>query len=74
MEYTAEQLALIRRMGEISARMNQLMIEHHAAHTDAAQNLVDAITALTTAIQQSSEVLALFTQHGDLFREFLDTL
>jgi len=74
MEYTEEQHALIQRMGEVSARMDQLMAEHRAAHAVAGQNLIDAVTALTTAIRQSNEIGFLFTQHGDLFREFLDTL
>jgi hypothetical protein len=74
MEYTAEQRDLIRRIGEVSARMDQLMAEHRMAHAAAGQNLIDAVTALTTAIRQSNEIGVLFTQHGDLFREFLDTL
>jgi hypothetical protein len=50
------------------------MAEHRMAHAAAGQNLIDAVTALTTAIRQSNEIGVLFTQHGDLFREFLDTL
>lgn len=74
MNYTDEQQALIRRIGEVSARMDQVMAEHRAAHAAAGQNLINAVTALTDAIRQSNEIGVLFAQHGDLFREFLDTL
>lgn len=74
MNYTTEQLALIRRMGEVSSRIDQTMTRHRAANAAAGQNLIDAVTALTQAIQQSNELDVLSKQHGDLFREFLDTL
>jgi len=74
MEYSPQQHELIRRIGEVSARMRAVSAQHRAANQAAGRNLVDAVTQLMTAIQQSNEMGELFTQHGDLFREFLDTL
>jgi len=74
MDYTAEQQVLIRRINEVSARIDHLMMEHRMVHNAAGKDLIDAVTALQIAIQQSNEIGVLFTQHGDLFREFLDTL
>lgn len=69
MDYTPEQQELIRRMIEISARIDQL----GAAY--AAQPVApDPVAALTTAIRHANESGALCRQHGQLFREFLDTL
>jgi hypothetical protein len=72
--YSAEQIAIIRRMGDISARIRDAAAAHSAAQAEEATHLVDAITALHRAMNRSEEMLRLTTEHGDAFREFLDTL
>jgi len=82
MQYTDEQRAIIRRMGEISARHHAAMDADRAAQAATTQDLVqDVSTALIAAInrsneaiQRSNEIGALQQEYGDAFREFLDTL
>jgi len=74
MNYTPEQRAIIQRIGEISARFDATVASHREAQVAAGRNLIDAVAALTTAIERSNELMPLFLQHGDAFREFLDTL
>ena len=74
MEYNEEQRAIIIRMGEISAQIEATVARHREAQIAAGRNMIDAVTALTAAIDRSNELWPLFQQHGDAFREFLDTL
>jgi len=74
MNYNEEQRAIIRRMGDISARIRETAAAHAVAQAEEAQHLIDAITALTNAMNRSAEMHRLATEHGDAFREFLDTL
>ena len=70
MEYNDEQRALIRRMGEISARLDAAMAADRAAH----ETMSDLFTELFAAIQRSNEIGALQMEHNDAFREFLNSL
>jgi len=74
MEYNDEQRAIIRRMGEISARLDAAMEADRAAHERVSLDIVNLSAALIAAIQRSNEIGTLQRQHGDAFREFLDTL
>jgi hypothetical protein len=74
MTYTPEQRALIQRIGEISQRFNETLRRQQEAQLAEGQHLIDAVTALTAAMNRSRELMPLFQQHGDAFREFLDTL
>jgi len=72
--YTPEQRAIIARMGDISARYHETVRRHQVAQLETGQKMLDAVSALTAAIDRSNELTTLFLQHGDAFREFLDTL
>jgi len=72
--YTPEQLAIIARMGKISARIDAVNAAHRAAHGAIGQNLLNLGRDLIAAIEHANEVGTLHQQHGDTFREFLDTL
>jgi hypothetical protein len=88
MEHTPEQRAIIQRIGEVNRRIDEAVAEQQAAraaetrgHTDTAQGLIEAARGLAAAIEEggeiqrrSAEIHQLCRQHGDLFREFLDTL
>jgi hypothetical protein len=74
MNYSTEQLAIIRRMGDISARIRDTAAAHRAAQAEEARHLIDAITALRRAMDRNEEMGQLTAEHGDAFREFLDTL
>jgi len=74
MEYNDEQRALIQRMGEISARLDELMAADRAAHERVSLSIRDLGAELLAAIHRSNEIGTLQRQHGDAFREFLDTL
>jgi hypothetical protein len=74
MDYTPEQRAIIARIGDISARYHAIVEEHRRAQIAAGGAMLDAISALTAAIDRSNELAPLFLAHGDAFREFLDTL
>lgn len=74
MDYTPEQRAIIVRMGEISAQIEATVARHRETQIAAGGSMVDAVAALTAAIDRSNELMPLFLQHGDAFREFLDTL
>jgi hypothetical protein len=73
-EYTQHQLTIIRRMGAISARIRDAAAAHRAAQAEEAQHLIDAVSALRRAMDRAEEMGRLTTEHGDAFREFLDTL
>jgi hypothetical protein len=74
MNYTAEQREIIQRIDDISVRFNEILRRQQEAQLAEDERLIDAITALRTAIDRSRELMPLFQQHGDAFREFLNTL
>jgi len=74
MTYTEEQRAIIARMGEISRRFDEAAINHHATQSQLGHDLVDLAARMLDAINQTGELVTLNKQHGDAFREFLDTL
>ena len=74
MTYTEQQLAIIRHMGEISSQIRAAAAARRSAQMAEAQHMVDAITALNNAMDYSAEMGRLCEEHGDAFREFLDTL
>ena len=74
MAYTDQQLAIIHHMGDISARVRAAAVAHRTAQEEEARHLVDAITALRRAMDRNTEMYRLAIEHGDAFREFLDTL
>jgi len=73
-QYTPEQHRIIRRMGELSAQLNTAMEADRVAHITMTRDLVNLGTELSSAIRRSNEIHRLATEHGDAFREFLDTL
>jgi hypothetical protein len=74
MDYTPQQRAIITRIGEISAELDATLVRHRAAQAEAGRSILDAATALTDAINRAAEIGELTQRHGDLWREFLDTL
>ena len=74
MDYSAEQRAIIARLGEISAEFNTAVARQQNAQEIAGQNMIDAVTALTMAMNQSRELVLLHQRYGDLWHEFLNTL
>jgi hypothetical protein len=74
MNYTLKQRKIIQRMGEISARFNAIYAAHQQEQIITGRTMIDAVAALTAVMRQSNELMPLFLQHGDAFREFLDTL
>ena len=74
MDYTPEQRAIITRIGEVSTRYHTMLERHRTAQVQAGQTLVEAAVAVAVAIERSNELAPLFREHGDLFREFLDSL
>jgi hypothetical protein len=84
MNYTPEQHTIIARMGEISRQFDVVLARHREAQAtanaaqvevsrDVVAALAQAIERLSLATEQSNELWSLFKQHGDVFREFLDT-
>jgi len=74
MKYNNEQRAIIRRMGEITVRIDIAMEADRVAHIAMRHELVNLGTELSAAMRRSNEIHRLLTEHGDAFREFLDTL
>lgn len=74
MNYSDEQRALIRRMGEIKAQAEFVLEADRVAHETVSINLVNLGIELSAAMRRSNEIHRLLAYHGDLFREFLDTL
>ena len=81
MDYNAEQRALIRRIGEVSAQIERMAEAHRIAAENAGRNMISAgnnmvaaITELQAAMDRAREAGELQRRYGDLFREFLDTL
>lgn len=74
MTFDNEQRAIIRRIGEISARFDEAAEQASAAQVVAGQNILNVGTALVTAMNSLREVMTLHRQHGDAMRELLDTL
>jgi hypothetical protein len=74
MTYTDEQRAIIRRIGEISARIDAVEAEHAAMQAAMGQSILNMGANLIAAIEHANRLGALRRQYGDAFREFLDTL
>jgi hypothetical protein len=74
MEHTPEQQDIIKRIGDVNKRIDEVTAENQANQVAVANSLIDAARALTSTIQQSAEIHRLCIEHGNLFREYLDTL
>jgi hypothetical protein len=76
MAYTPQQLEIIRRMADLSKQINETAAAHRRAQSVEPRKLrfSDAIASLEIAMNYSTEMHRLCTEHGDAFREFLDTL
>jgi len=88
MTYTPQQRDIIRRIGEVSRAIDQLRAEHRTAQAAQVAGIAETTNGLTAAIaglnrslqhlnlsiRQSDEMSVLIRRHGDLWREFLDTL
>lgn len=74
MDYNDEQRAIITRIGEASAQIRATVAAHRQAQAAAGRGMIDAVTALTQAIERSNELGPLLERHNDLWLEFLDTL
>jgi hypothetical protein len=80
-DYSPEQRDIIRRLGEVSREMDRVAEAELIAQTatttaisNAGQSLLTAIESLQATLRYSAEIHKLGKQHGDLFREFLDSL
>ncbi len=71
---TPEQRAIVERIGEVNRRIDAAAAAQEDAQTSEAVALSAAVQALTGAMTRSAEIHRLCRQHGDLFREYLDTL
>jgi hypothetical protein len=74
MDYTAHQRALIARMGDAARQFRDTVEAQRRAQSIAGRSLIDAVTALTAAIERSNEMTPPFLEYVDAFHEFLDTL
>jgi hypothetical protein len=74
MTFNEQQHAIIRRMSEISARLDAAMEADHAAHTAMGNNLLNISAELVATIRRANEIGILQREYGNAFREFLDTL
>jgi hypothetical protein len=75
--YSADQRAIIDRIGNISKRIRETAAAHratHETHVAIALDLAHALNNSAIALRQAEEMLILATEHGDAFREFIDTL
>ena len=73
----------VARQRDAQARAGQTMIDAVAALATAierdeqvktGQTMIDAVAALTATMERSNELTTLFLEHGDAFREFMDSL
>ena len=74
MTYNDEQRAIIARMGEISKRIKEASQHADRAHMQSRTAITDLLSALVTSTDSFHEIVTLSSEHGDAFREFLDTL
>jgi hypothetical protein len=74
MDYTPEQREILRRLGEISAQFDAAASQQQAAQAAMYQDILEMGTALIAAINHSTALVTLHKRHGDVWREFLDTL
>ncbi len=81
MEHTPEQQNIIRRIGDVNKRIDEATAAHRALQAaeargfaDATQALAGAVQALAGTMDRTAEIHRLCREHGDLFREYLDTL
>ena len=75
--------AAVARQRDAQARAGQTMIDAVAALATAierdeqvktGQTMIDAVAALTAAMERSNELTTLFLEHGDAFREFMESM
>lgn len=74
MTYTDDQRAIIERMGEISRRMDAMLDANRETHAAASRDIAGLMGHLIESNARLSEIVSLNREHGDAFREFLDTL
>jgi len=74
MTYTDEQRAIIERMGVISRRLRALVESNRSTNADASRDIANLMGHLIDSNERLAEIVTLGTEHGDAFREFLDTL
>jgi hypothetical protein len=74
MTYTPETRAIAARLGEVSRRFQETVEAQRRDQIDTGQNLVDAVVALTAAIDRSNELIPLFREYGDTFNELMDSI
>jgi len=74
MDHTPQQRDIIRRLGEVSREIDKTVEQHQAAQSTAFRTLAELGAAMMEAIDYSAQITALGKRHGDLWREFLDTL
>jgi hypothetical protein len=72
-ELSAEQRAIIARLGAISARFDDAIAQAAAAQIAAGQNILNVGTRLVTAMNSLQEIVTLQREYGDALRELLDT-
>jgi hypothetical protein len=72
--HTPEQRAIIARMGALSTRINSALAADAEEYGKMRLDLLNISTSLAAAMRRSNEIHTLCQQHGDAFREYLDTL
>jgi hypothetical protein len=74
MSYTPEQRAIAARLGDISRRFRERTEAQQQAQITTGRNMIDAVAALTAAMDRSNELMPLFREYGDAFNELLDSI
>jgi alkylated DNA nucleotide flippase Atl1 len=71
---TPEQRAIVVRMGDLARQYDEALRHHERDQAEATQRVVNAVLELQHAIDRGRQMQAIFTQYGNAFAEFVDTL
>jgi hypothetical protein len=74
MSYTPEQRALAARLGDISRRFRTTVAAQQQAHIETGRDMIDAVTALTAAMERSNEIAPIFDEYIHTAAELFDSI
>jgi hypothetical protein len=74
MSYSPEQRAIAARLGDISRRLHDKVSAQQQAHVDTGRHLIDAVTALTAAMDRSNEIAPIFDEYMNTAAELFDSI
>jgi hypothetical protein len=72
--FTPKQRAIAVRLDDVSRRLREKTDAQQQVPLTVGSSMDDAVAALTAALDQTNEIMPLFREHGETFRELLNAI